>query len=502
MKSWNLACSASKHRMTAVVVAITTMLYVSHSNAEQTQNTPKTKSCYLKGISDRLQCGKLSMPENPDSVQGKKIDVHFAILPAVKNTHPQEAMLAIAGGPGQSAIDNAALFDKILSEVRENRDVLLIDQRGTGRSNLLSCDEQNLNALSYNDDDIDMVAETQKCLNSIHDESDITQYTSDIALKDFDAIRAHLGYQKLHVYGVSYGTRMAQLYMRHYPQNLATVTLDGVVPMQHSVLSIGEVIDRAVKLLMKDCHESQNCHQAFPTLEQDLQRVSQRLKDTPFAGKVSDPYTGEQTDLLLTQSKFLGSIRLALYSTSTRALLPYAIHQATKENYQPILGLYSLTVGGLDLALGMHSSIVCAEDLPRVTTAMRDKADTSFFGSTMLDSIEQTCSVWKMPAVNADFSAPIMSDIPTLLLSGEIDPATPPAWGDLATEKLTNYQHFVAPYATHGVAAQSCGHQLIADLVKSGSVKELDGKCLDKDVRRSFYLNASSVEVFTNKGEK
>ena len=368
MKLWKRVClNNSSNKRIALFIALFVPLFSQHSNAEVTPSVAKTQSCYLKGISDRLQCGKLSMPENPEKPQGKKIDVHFAILPAVKNTHPQEAMLAIAGGPGQSAIDNAAFFDKVLSKVRENRDVLLIDQRGTGRSNLLTCDEGNLNALAYNDDDIDMVAETQKCLDKIKNKSDITQYTSDIALKDFDAIREHLGYQKLHLYGVSYGTRMAQLYMRHYPQNLATVTLDGIVPMQHSVLSIGEVIDRAVKLLMKDCADSNNCHQAFPTLEQDLISVTQRLKDKPFNGKVSDPYTGEQTDLLLTQNKFLGSVRLALYSTSTRALLPYAIHQAAIENYQPILGLYSLTVGGLDLALGMHSSIVCAEDLPRVT---------------------------------------------------------------------------------------------------------------------------------------
>ena len=499
MKPWNRVCSTSSaQRWTAIVIAMSLMMLSQYSKAESTAPTTKTQSCYLKGISDRLQCGKLTVLENPQQPDGKKIDIHFTILPAVKNTHPQEAMLGIAGGPGQSAIDNAVLFDRILGKVRETRDILLIDQRGTGRSNILSCSESHTSALAVNDENIDMKAETIKCLQQ-NKNSDITQYGSDIAVTDFEAVRNYLGYQKLHLYGVSYGTRMAQLYMRHFPQSLATVTLDGVVPMQQSVLAIGDAIDRAVKLLLRDCEQSNNCQQAFPQLAQDLQQVSQQLQQTPYQGKVSDPSTGEPTEFLLTDSKFKGSIRLALYTPSTRALLPYAIHQAAKANYQPILGLYSLSLGNLDIALGMHSSVVCGEDFPRLTDAIYQRAKHSFFGPAMLDGLKQGCGIWKMPEVRADFSDPIASDIPTLLLSGELDPATPPSWGDLATEKLTKAVHFVAPYATHGVAAQSCGNQLISELVAANSVDDLDGKCLDKDVRRSFYLNASSVEAVKNK---
>ena len=499
MKLWNRVCTtSSKQRWISILVAWSVLMFSHYSKAESAEPIEKTHSCYLKGISDRLQCGKLAVPENPNKPNGKVIDIHFTILPAVKNTHPQQAMLGIAGGPGQSAIDNAALFGKILSKVRENRDILLIDQRGTGRSNILSCTEEHFSALAFNDENVDMKAETEKCLAQ-NKGTDVTQYGSDIAVTDFEAVREYLGYQKLHLYGISYGTRMAQLYMRHFPQSLETVTLDGVVPMQQSVLAIGDAINRAVKLMLRDCKQSTNCEQAFPELAQELQQVSQRLQQTPYQSAVSDPYTGEPTVLLLTDIKFKGSIRLALYSPNTRALLPYAIHQAAKENFQPILGLYSLTLGSLDIALGMHSSVVCGEDFPRLTDAMYQSAKHSFFGADMLDGLKQGCAIWKMPTADADFSKPIASDIPTLLLSGELDPATPPSWGDLATAKLTNSVHFVAPYATHGVAAQSCGRNLIADLVKSGSVKELDGKCLDKDVRRSFYVNASSVEVAKDK---
>ncbi|MGI2209170.1 alpha/beta hydrolase [Shewanella baltica] len=486
--------------VSALMLAMaSTATWASDVKSQQTQAADiarnmanNTDTCYVEGVSDRLNCGFVTVPENPNKPDGKQIQVHYVVLPAVKNVNHEEALLAIAGGPGQSAIDNAAGFDAMLSKVRQQRDILLIDQRGTGRSNLLTCDEGAQSPLSFDDDNADTKAETQKCLAKI--DADVTQYGSLNAIKDFEAVRQHLGYKKLHIYGISYGTRMAQLYMRLYPAHLATVTLDGIVPMQQSVLEIGASIDRGFDLLFKDCQETAACHAQFPELKAEFDQVAASLAKAPVMENVYDPVTGEKTMLTMTRGKFYGSIRMALYQANVRALVPHAIHQAAKHNFQPILGLYSLTIDNAGMAMGMHASVVCGEDMHRITPAMREQAQHSFMGRTMLEGLEATCEVWKVPAVDDSFSEPISSDIPTLLLSGEIDPATPPSWGELAMEKLTNAKHFVAPYATHGVAYQSCANNLIADLVRSGSVNDLDGECLKKDVRRSFYLNASSVE--------
>lgn len=473
------------------------MLAMGSATAWASDNSVKpaesANTCYVEGVSDRLNCGFVTVPENPNKPDGKQIQVHYVVLPAVKNVNHEEALLAIAGGPGQSAIDNAASFDSMLNKVRQQRDILLIDQRGTGRSNLLNCDAGEQSLLAFNDDNVDSLVEAQKCRDQLTG-SDVTQYGSLNAVKDFEAVRAHLGYKKLHLYGISYGTRMAQLYMRLYPEHLATVTLDGIVPMQQSVLEIGSAIERGFDLLFKDCQETAACHAEFPELKAEFDQVVARLTEGPITEQVHDPVTGEKTLLTLTRAKFYGAIRMALYQTNVRALVPHAIHQAAKGNYQPLLGLYALTTDGAGMAMGMHASVVCGEDIHRITPAMREQAKTSYVGKTMLDSLEASCSVWKVPPVDASFSEPIKSAIPTLLLSGEIDPATPPSWGELAMEKLTNAKHFVAPYATHGVAYQSCANNLIAELVRTGSVKDLDGECLKKDVRRSFYLNASSVE--------
>ncbi|AUD58399.1 transporter [Shewanella sp. Pdp11] len=494
--------------ISALMLAMaSTATWASDVKSQQTQAADiasnianNTDTCYVEGVSDRLNCGFVTVPENPNKPDGKQIQVHYVVLPAVKNVNHEEALLAIAGGPGQSAIDNAAGFDAMLSKVRQQRDILLIDQRGTGRSNLLTCNEGAQSPLSFDDDNADTKAETQKCLAKI--DADVTQYGSLNAIKDFEAVRQHLGYKKLHVYGISYGTRMAQLYMRLYPAHLATVTLDGIVPMQQSVLEIGASIDRGFDLLFKDCQETTACHTQFPELKAEFDQVAASLAKAPVMENVYDPVTGEKTMLTMTRGKFYGSIRMALYQANVRALVPHAIHQAAKHNFQPILGLYSLTIDNAGMAMGMHASVVCGEDMHRITPAMREQAQHSFMGKTMLEGLEATCEVWKVPSVDDSFSEPISSDIPTLLLSGEIDPATPPSWGELAMEKLTNAKHFVAPYATHGVAYQSCANNLIADLVRSGSVKDLDGECLKKDVRRSFYLNASSVEPLDATGTK
>jgi len=453
----------------------------------------KTSACYLDGLDEQLQCGKISVLENPKLTDGKRIDIHFAILPAIKNTHPGEALLAIAGGPGQSAIENAAGFNRMLSKVRQQRDILLIDQRGTGQSNILSCDDDTTELLSMNDDDIDVIAMTEKCLADI--DADITQYGSNSALKDFEAVRKFLGYQKLHLYGISYGTRMAQLYMRHYPEALLTVTLDGVVPMQQSVVAIGSSIERGLNVLWRDCKSTPACQQQFPELADEFNKVDMLLAKAPISQQVRDPLTDELSDFLLTRGKFSGAIRMAMYMPNIRALIPHAINQAAQGNYQPILGIYTLTADSTGIAIGMHASVVCGEDIHRITSQMRKDAKDSYISGNMLEGLEKTCQAWPMPSESENFSEPIHSDIPTLLLSGELDPATPPNWGALAQEKLTHSKHFIAPYATHGVAGQSCGNDLVAQLVEQGSVKDINGECLQKDVRRSFYLNANTVEA-------
>ena len=457
-------------------------------------NAASNEHCYVKGLPDRLRCGYLPVAEDPQKPNGRKINIHYVIIPAIKPLDATEALLAIAGGPGQSAIDNAALFNQTFKKVRETKDILLIDQRGTGRSNLLSCpQDDSLSPLSIDERLIDNLAETQKCLDAL--DGNLAMYSSSFAIHDFDAIRNHLGYKKLHLYGISYGSRIAQLYMRHYPNALATVTLDGVVPMQQSVLAVGLSVDRALNGVFDQCEADKACKEQFPNLRLTFHQLIARLENKAIETTVFHPATGVTTPFLLTRDKLLGILRLSMYSPATRSLLPLTIEGTAAGNYQSLLGLYSLMMDGLDMATGMHNSVVCAEDIHRIGIDLLTEIEQSYTANAMYQALTESCSIWPSEQTDESFSAPIESDVPTLLLSGELDPATPPEWGALAMTNMTNAKHFVAPYATHGVASQSCGNDLVAQLIESRSVSDLNDSCLSKDYPRGFYLNASSAQV-------
>ncbi|TKB48130.1 alpha/beta fold hydrolase [Ferrimonas sediminicola] len=454
--------------------------------------------CYLDGLNEQVQCGSLRLPEDYDRPQGRKIEVHFARIPAIKQVPGLKPLLAITGGPGQSALDDAALFEKVFSRIRQKRDLILIDQRGTGRSNLLSCDDQLFDdPLVTNDETLDYPRLLGECLEQL--DADVRHYDSLTALMDFEQIRRHLGIDSWHLYGISYGTRMAQLYMRHHPQVLKTVTLDGVVPMDQPVVTISDAVTRASELLYEECHQDPHCQSRFGDLKQKLADLLNRLKRQPVALPVTDPISAERTTFLVTQNKLQGALRMALYSPSSRALIPYTIDQAWRDNFQPLLGMQMTSESdGFGIALGMHLSVICAEDQPRLSAAEAKRlSQASLTGKTMVNLFSTACQLWRMPAVDEAFGAALTSDIPTLLLSGEKDPATPPAWGIKAQAGLSNSLHLIAPYATHGVAFQSCAPRLIQQLIDSGTLAELNGECLQTDTRRAFYLNANGVEPVT-----
>ena len=266
------------------------------------------KACYVDGLSDRLQCGYVSVLENPDEPSGPMIDIHFVVLPAIKPIKTDEVFLPITGGPGQSAIDNAASFGRTFAKIRETRDILLIDQRGTGRSNLLACPEdKTLSPLALDDRSINYLEETKKCLNQL--DGNVAMYGSVNAISDFESVRNFLGYKKLHIYGISYGSRMAQLYMRHHDEAIQTVTLDGVVPMQQSVLAIGMAIDRGLQSVFDQCKKDSFCNKEFPDLETTFDTLTRQLTALPINTPVYHPLTGVPDSFLITLDKLLGIIR-------------------------------------------------------------------------------------------------------------------------------------------------------------------------------------------------
>ncbi|RRS07105.1 alpha/beta hydrolase [Pseudoalteromonas sp. J010] len=456
--------------------------------------------CYAKHLSDRVQCGKLSQPLS-DEKQDQKIDIHFMVIPAIKPLYPQEAILAFAGGPGQSATSIAANFERILKYARENRDIILVDQRGTGKSNLLQCGLDDLASQFAADDTLlglDFYKEdTIECKEKLA--TDLSDYTTPAAAKDFDAVRKALGYSKLHLYGGSYGTRIALEYMRQFPDSVASAVLDGLAPSNQSLLAIGGAIEDSLNALFKQCQSDKKCSQAYPNLAQRWQSLLTQVEQTPLKVSVLHPRTSQPLDMTMTKSKLYGAIRIALYAHPSRVLIPLAISEASKGNVLPLVGMMAPNEDGMDLALGMHQAIVCGEDWARLSGADKEKYSKNYIGKTMVEGLDITCPIWDVKPVSDSYYDPVESDIPTLLLSGGLDPATPAKWAEVAMEKLTNATHLVAPTATHIVASQSCANKLIAKFYDEKAVGDFDTSCLQEDTRKQFFMNINGPASIADK---
>lgn len=464
---------------------------------QQPLAAPTLTPCYAKNLSDRLLCGSIRQPldaANPS--QAASIDIHFAVLPAINPLQPKEAVLAFAGGPGQAAFDAAAVFAHGLRYARQSRDILLVDQRGTGKSGLLQCDSIDLTAqFALDENSLDMTAlvheETLRCQRAL--QIDLSHYTTVAAAADFEAVRLALGYQKLHLYGGSYGTRMAQEYMRQYPDAVTTATLDGVVPFNQSFGAMGAASDASLDALYAYCDSTPECQQQFPTARQQLQQLQQQLTDTTISTTVRHPRTFELIELKLTRMKLQQALRFALYRNSSRAMLPWVVAQASKGDYNPLIGLMLAQDIAEGLSAGVNFAVVCGEDRPFWTKQGRAEFATSYLGQSWLQGSETSCNVWQVKPVAADYTAALQTDTPVLLLSGGLDPVTPPSWAELAMTQMSNARHLIAPHATHIVASQSCAPKLISQFINQQSADALDASCLQQELRKPFLTNANGT---------
>ena len=439
----------------------------------------KLEDCHIDGIKEQVQCGVLQVPENY-SATGKKdtqIALNFAILPAIDNSENKEPLMFLAGGPGQAAVELAAHLYKTYREIRKTHDIILVDQRGTGKSHPLECEESKaLNAYEIVPEDF-TVQEVKDCLAQFT--GDLSQYNSENSIRDFDAVRVALGHEKIHVYGGSYGTRAALVYMRLFPDSLISVVLDSVGPIEVPIGTFGQSAARSFNLLLENCQNEAACNKAFPDLANEYAQVIQRLDETPVKLNIAHPRLGSATPFAMNSGKFVNYLRMQLYSMQTRTLVPLAIHQAYLENYQPLIGMIASTEGGLGMYLGLTFNIVCNEDIPRITEQMfKADADNNFGGDNSHKAWLAACPLWPKYQPSDEFYQPVTADIPTLILSGNLDPVTPPG-----------SHHIVSKNNAHIVASSSCGVDIINEFLDTLDPKKLDESCLSEIADETFMIS-------------
>jgi pimeloyl-ACP methyl ester carboxylesterase len=436
------------------------------------------------------RCAILTVFEDRAAQSGRTIDLHIAVVPALSRSPAPDPLFLLAGGPGQAASETYPLLAGAFAPLNQKRDIVLVDQRGTGLSRALRCPpaKSTLEIPSA----AQLAASLSSCLASL--DADPKLYTTAIAMDDLDQVRAALGYERINLYGVSYGTRAALTYMRQHPDRVRSAILDGVVPQDQALgLNVARDAQRALNLIFDRCAGDYVCKCAFPDARGEFAALLERLARQPARVSLPHPTSGAATELIFDRDELAASVRLLSYAPETAALLPLLIHTVHDSGDYRLLAAQALMAGDQlngSISSGMNFSVLCAEDLPFLDQARAAQANAgAYLGDTEIDKLRAICGLWPRGAVPADFKQPVASSAPALLLSGEDDPVTPPDNADQAAKTLPNSLRLVAPGQGHIVIMRGCIPRIAADFVERGTVAGLSTDCVG-DIRPAPFFTS------------
>ncbi len=434
------------------------------------------------GLSSAAWCTNFEVPENRADPGGRKIRLKLAVIRAGAQLASKDVVVFLAGGPGQAATESWAAVAPALEPLVAHRHVLLLDQRGTGSSNPLDCKD----AQDSGDDRADYAADklrsqAEHCLAQLRTHADPRYYTTTAAVQDLEDVRKALGSPSFDLVGVSYGTRVAQQYAMRHPEGVRSIVLDGVVP---NSLVLGEDfaqnLDQALKAQFARCTEDADCKRRFGDPYQTLYQLRDALRANPHQVSFRDPQSYQSVQRMLSEGSLASVVRMFAYSPATAALLPLSIDAAARGDVGPLLGQAKLLSGDLadNMDSGMQYSVICSEDADLL--APRPQDAHTILGNRMIEAFQTVCPAWPKGDRPADFHAPLKTDKPVLLLSGQYDPVTPPRYGDEVAAGLGDVRHLMLTGQGHNVIAAGCTPKLVKQFIERLEPKALDASCLQR----------------------
>lgn len=425
-------------------------------------------------------CAPFEVPEDWDAPGGggRRIGLRLALVASEAAAAEPDPVVLLAGGPGQSAVESWPQVAAAFAPLLRHRHVLLLDQRGTGGSNALACPHA-ADDLEQGFDPARVRQQAKDCLAVVSKHADPRFYTTAMALRDLEAVREALGSPRLNLVGVSYGTRVAQQYMKRHPQAVRSVVLDSAVPNDH-VLGSGFAanLDASLRAQLAACTATPACEKAFGDPWQGLRALHATLQAAPLRADYRDPVDNARKQARLDGFALAVVARMYAYMPETAALLPLAVARAQGGDVAPLLGQLRMLERDLE-SLGenaMQYSVICAEDAPWLAPRPQD-ADT-LLGNALAEAFLATCSVWPRGARADDFAEPAHGDTPVLLLAGEFDPVTPPRYADEIAQTLPRSRVLVAKGQGHSVMGRGCLPRLVADFVATRDAAALDAGCI------------------------
>jgi pimeloyl-ACP methyl ester carboxylesterase len=437
------------------------------------------KPCSEPKLDEIARCGTVNVPEDREDPDGRFLSLNVIVLPATTAHNEGPPLFDIDGGPGLPGTKNAEFYATFGAAYRARRDVVLVDQRGTGQSNPLHCPE--LSAPERVFEPMWPVAMVRRCRESLEKSADLARYGTREAVEDLDIVRRALGYNRIDLFGMSYGSTVALRYMATFPGRTRAAVLMGVAPAStmppraHATAGA-----RALNLLYARCSADPDCSAAFdPAAAEDA--VRGQLAEVPGAPPLEI---------------FFEKLRSLMYAPGGARHIPKILHRAARGDLEPFYALTRPQLPNLH-ADGMFLSVICTESMALMDVEQARAASRStILGDYRLRTQENACAGWPIGKVPDDHLAPVRSDAQVLMLSGELDPVTPPELADLAAETLPNAVHVVIPGSGHifdGMSGiEECLDPMIVGFLDSGNARSIDSSCV-RDMRPPpFVLDDSA----------
>jgi pimeloyl-ACP methyl ester carboxylesterase len=434
-------------------------------------------------------CTRLAVPEDWDSAASRRIELAVAIVPAAAASPEPDLVTFLDGGPGGAAREDYPEIAAAFAPLHERHAILLVDQRGTGGSNALDCPalqepsttstERATEQLSAADEPALMAQRLMQCLAQLQPHAAPQFYTTTEAVRDLEAVRQALGAPRLDLIAISYGTRVAQQFAARFPASVRSVVLDSPVPNRLALLSEhARNLEHALQLQFERCRATPACATRFQDPYATLYRLRDRLQGAPVAVTLPDPVTFAPLHLMLSAQDLAAVVRFDAYNELTAALLPLMIDEAQRGNYTPLLGQKTLLTTDLGdhITGALELSVVCAEDADLLAPRPEDAG--TLLGNDAITRAQAACRLWPKGHRPADFHAPFRSSLPVLVLDGELDPVTPPAYGAEIVAALPHARQLVAAGRGHSVISAGCIPRLVQRFVETLETAQLDARCL------------------------
>ena len=439
----------------------------------------KLEPCQAPGSTEMLECGVYHAPEDRTVTGGRTIPLKVVVARARKPLPGRYPIFYFDGGPGSAATRNAGFI--ATAQEREHHDYVLIDQRGTGEGHRLACPGPGNDAeMGSWLESVYQAPYPEQCRAKYEKTNDLRLYTTPIAMQDYDEIRRALGYDKINLYGGSYGARSAMIYMKMFGDSVHAAVIGAHVPFEAKLpLYHPKGAQDALDRVFAECAADTACNAAFPTPRQDFQAAHSRLQSAPVTVKFKHPQTGAEVTARLTSARFAGTIRAMLYSFGTQRQLPLALHKAANGDFSTFATAAVFARGAnMQLAAGMALSATCTEDVARITPAeIARETQGTFLGARFVEERKEACAIWPQGELPPDLFEPFQRNVPMLLMTGTHDPVTPEWMTEAYARHFPNSRAFTLP-AGHSLPDDKCITDATLSLFAAADPNKVDLTCV------------------------